>query len=235
MKALFTLRSAINQSSYLIILALVSLSPAVYPEIVLAAELQTQRANTALVFEINSPSKLTANEYQSAENQNTLPVQSIESFDPLTNKLRVYLEEYNSPLAAYAEEIPNYPQWQRALAISWVESNFCIHHANNNCSGIGVAPGHPYWRKYPNHLAWFEDMTQLLEKPIYKERFVTFEKMRGIYVKPGSRAWVVGAKTKYAELMALTAEAENERLAINQNSNLNGSLVTFPELAMLTK
>ena len=227
MKALFTLKSAINHGSLLSIAALVTLLPAIYPEIALAAELQTNGQNQTIVFEINNPSKLTT------ENQKSITIESIVNQDPLTAKLHDYLAEYNSPLANYASEIVQQPQWQRALAISWVESNFCIHNVDNNCSGIGVAPGHPSWRKYDNNLEWFVDMTQLLEKPIYKDRFNTFEKMKGVYVQPGSRAWVNGSKQKYAELMALTAEAENERIALSQQPT--ESLQTFPELAMLTK
>ncbi len=234
MKALFTLKSAINQSSFLGIIALISLVPAVYPEFVLAAELQTNGQNQSIVFEINSPSKLIADNFQSFENSNTLTTQSTKTSDPLAIKLKAYLEAHNSPLAEYADQIITYDQWQRALAISWVESNFGQHCYDNNCSGIGVKPGHPAWRKYETKLDWFKDMSQLLEKPLYKEKLTTFEKMKGVYVKPGSLSWVLGAKTKYAELMVLTAEAENEKLAM-QDSNTNSNLATFPELAMLIK
>src|SRR3989344_2211319 len=229
MKALFIPHSAKEKIS--IILTLFTLTFWIYPEISLASSLQSEGQNTALVFEIKNPSKLIAEFPNSQENQKGLTYNQIIQSDPLTSKLEEYLKAHNSPLAEYAAEIPQYPQWQRALAVSWVESNFGRFCHSNNCSGIGVKPGHPSWRVYPTKLAWFEDMCKLLEKPIYKERFNTFEKMKGVYVQPGSQAWVYGAKTKYAQLMALTAEAEEERLSLTKTPK-ETALTTFPELAI---
>lgn len=232
MKALLALKAACNQHALSVIVALVALTPAIYPEITLAAEVPAQRENGALVFEINDSSKLLA---KPVENQNSITFEQITSNDPLAIKLKTYLEAHGSPLAEYSDEIIQQPQWQRALAISWVESNFGRYCADNNCSGIGVEPGHPAWRKYSTKLDWFKDMAQLMEKPIYKEKYTTFEKMRGVYVQPGSASWVYGAKQKYAELMALTAQAENEKLALANSSTEQSStetLATFPEIAM---
>lgn len=234
MKALLALKAACNQHVLSVLIALVALTPAIYPEITLAAEGSANKDNSALVFEIKDSSKLSATQTATqTENQKSITFEQITTNDPLTIKLKAYLEDHNSPLAEYADEIIQQPQWQRALAVSWVESNFGRFCADNNCSGIGVAPGHPSWRKYPTKLEWFKDMSQLMERPIYKERFTTFEKMRGVYVQPGSASWVYGAKRKYAELMILTTEAQNEKLAmttIEQESS--ETLVTFPELAM---
>jgi hypothetical protein len=54
-------------------------------------------------------------------------------------------------------------------------------------------------------------MCKLMEKPIYKDKYTTFRKMKGIYVYPGSEGWVKGAEKKYGELMALTKEATEEK------------------------
>ncbi len=232
MKALLALKAACNQHVLSVLVALVALTPAIYPEITLAAEGPVNRENGALVFEINDSSKLSANQ---TENQNSIAFEQITSTDPLAIKLKAYLEEHDSPLAQYSNEIIQQPQWQRALAVSWVESNFGRYCADNNCSGIGVEPGHPSWRKYSSKLEWFKDMCQLLEKPIYKDKYATFEKMRGVYVQPGSAAWVYGAKQKYAELMVLTSEAQNEKLALAAQNNTQApaeALTTFPELAI---
>ena len=231
MKALLALKSAINQASVFGLMGLVALIPAMYPKLVIGVSLQTNGIKPALVFEIKDPSKLFADADYSVEKQNYLTFKQITSSDPLTIRLEKYLEEHNSPLAEYASEMIQQPQWQRALAISWVESNFCLHHQDNNCSGIGVAPGHPSWRKYPTHLEWFKDMAKLMERPLYKDKLTTFEKMRGVYVYPGSNSWVYGAKTKYAQLMALTAEAENERIALANISQIS-NIQTFPQLAL---
>lgn len=228
MKALFTLKSAINQSTIFGFSALIALIPAIYPEVALGHTQQTSGRTDALVFEIKDLSKLTAD--NSDQNQNLLTVEQLKNSDPLTIRLKAYLEKHKSPLAEYAAEIPHNPQWQRALAVSWVESNFGRFCADNNCSGIGVAPGHKSWRKYTTKLDWFKDMSKLMETPRYKEKFTTFEKMRGVYVQPGSDAWVFGAKKKYAELMALTTEAEKEKIALSLEATEN-PVSTFPQLA----
>lgn len=229
MKALLALKAAYHKSSLLGITALVALVPAIYPEITLAHELPANRENSALVFEINNSSKLLAT---NSNTQTSVQIEDIVKNDPLCEKLKQYLEDHNSPLAEYSCEIIQQPQWQRALAISWVESNFGRFCHSENCSGIGGAPGMATWRKYPNKLEWFKDMCQLMEKDIYKKKYTTFEKMRGVYVQPGSSAWVNGAKDKYADLMVLTAQAQEEKIAELEPSTNTEHVSTFPELAM---
>jgi hypothetical protein len=202
MKALFTLKSAISHGSLIAFVALASIVPMVQPHLVLAAELQTSR-EPALVFEIKD-----------FQNQNSISLQQITVNDPLTAKVKEYLEKRGSPLAVYAPEIIKQPQWQRALGISFVESNLGKYCYDNNCSGIGVKPGHPSWRKYETKLDWFVDLNVLLEKPIYKEKYTTFAKMKGVYVQPGSQSWVYGAQKVYDELMEITKQAELERRQI---------------------
>lgn len=178
-----------------------------FPNSVFAALQET--AGQALIFEINSTQKDTV-----VETAQFLRFNEIVAQDPLVSKLKEYLEKHKSPLAQYAEEIVQQPQWQRALAVSWVESNFGRRCADNNCSGIGVAPGHKSWRKYATKLDWFKDMCKLLETPRYKEKYTTFEKMRGVYVYPGSDNWVNGAKKKYADLISITEDADKESIAV---------------------
>jgi hypothetical protein len=51
--------------------------------------------------------------------------------------------------------------------------------------------------------------------------------MKGVYVVPGSARWVNGCNQISNELLALTAEAENERLAyINSQKSPNYSVAT---------
>jgi hypothetical protein len=163
--------------------------------------------------------------------EKSLAIETVIANDPLVNNLKLYLEKHRSPLAEFAGEMVKQPQWQRALAISWVESNFCKRHMDNNCSGIGVAPGHKLWRKYETHLDWFKDMSALMEKPIYKEKYTTFQKMKGVYVQPGSANWVNGAQKKYNELIKLTQESEVQKITqISQKNNLLAlTTLTDPE------
>jgi hypothetical protein len=184
------------------VFALFTIVGLIYPHVGFAAETNGQ---SALVFEVKTKDK--TNE--------SLKYSEIVENDPLIAKVRTYLESKKSPLAAYSEEIVKQPQWQRALAISFVESNFGKYCSDNNCSGIGVAPSHPNWRKYPTKLAWFKDMSQLLEKPIYKEKFVNCKAMKGVYVVPGSSNWVNGCNKVSEELLTLTKLAELEKSSLS--------------------
>lgn len=225
MTALFIPHFAKEKS--IIILIFFSLSVWIYPEISMAASLQSEGQNQPLIFEVKNP-------ISNSQSENAgLQLDEIAQNDPLVNNLRIYLEKHRSPLAEYADQIILEPQWPRALAISWVESNFCRKSADKNCSGIGVAPGHRLWRKYPTHLEWFKDMTALLEKPIYKEKYTTFKKMKGVYVQPGSMRWVYGAQTKYDELIKLAEESAAQRQLIAQKQAEKVALATFPGLSNL--
>ncbi|MDP3800131.1 MAG: hypothetical protein Q8Q90_01780 [bacterium] len=210
MTALLTLESTEKKIVFAILVSLISL---VYPEIGLGASLQTEAENQPLVFEIKNQSIKT----EFTTPLNSLAFSEVIENDPLVIKLEQYLIKYKSPLAEYSDEIVLQPQWKRALAISFVESNMGLRCHDNNCSGIGVKPGHKLWRKYKTKLDWFVDMNQLLEKPMYKEKYTTFRKMKGVYVQPGSERWVRGAEKIHSELTALEQEAQTERLLALEN------------------
>ncbi|MEK7592172.1 MAG: hypothetical protein AAB508_02125 [Patescibacteria group bacterium] len=219
MNALFIPRFLREKAPFLA--ALISLTVWVHPQALVMASANETLEQNQLVFEVKN--------LNLQSNAQGLKFQEITDNDPLVNNLKIYLQKFSSPLAPYAQEMVKQPQWQRALAISWVESNFCKRHADNNCSGIGVAPGHKLWRKYATHLDWFKDMSALMEKPIYKEKYATFQKMRGVYVQPGSANWVNGANKKYNELVRLTQESEDQRKIIAQKAAEKIALITFPE------
>ncbi len=230
MKALLTLKSAVNQSSYVGIMALVMLIPVILPEAALAAELQTL-GQPAQIFKIKvSDPNLVNQTLKTNTIDNSLNIETVANNDPLVVRLRAYLEKNNSPMAPEAAELVQHDQWERGLAISFVESNFCRKAMNKNCSSIGVAPGHKLWRKYQTYGDWMADMSALMNKPLYKERLTTFAKMKGVYVQPGSMAWVNGAQKVYNELAALKQAAESERQAqAQQQVAMATSLTTFPE------
>jgi hypothetical protein len=223
MNALSNLKSAIDQSSSKIgIIALIMLIPVIFPRLAFAAELQTLGQQNQ-IFEI----KITDSSVLSqSPKQNSLSIDTVAKNDPLVVSLKQYLEKHNSPMAEYAGEIIKQPQWQRALAISYVESHMGRYCHSNNCSGIGGAPGMKSWRKYATKLDWFKDMCQLMEKPIYKVKYTTFKQMNGVYVQPGSANWINGATKKFNDLMAITAQSEIERQELAQSIT---ALATFPE------
>lgn len=98
-----------------------------------------------------------------------------------------YLQEWNSPLAEFSDIIAAQPHWKRVLAISFAESGLGKKCADNNCSGIGVEPGHPKWQTYETKGEWVKAMNRLLEKR-YKDW--TLKQMNGTYNYPGSSNWV---------------------------------------------
>lgn len=203
MKALLTLKTAINHSSLVSLVALIILAPLLYP----AAAAQAS-GESAVVFKINSH----------LQNQNSITYSQLASSDPLVVKLTEYLEDKQSPLAEYSAEIVTYTNWKRALAISLVESNMCRFtpkYALNgktmesyNCSGIGGDS----FRKYESYMDWFADMDALLSKPNYVNRPI--EKFIGYYVVPGSNNWKYGVKKTEAELTEIQEQANQERIAL---------------------
>lgn len=219
MNSLFNPRNNKIQNGLMTILALTFW---IYPEISLATNLPSDEGNQ-LVFEVKNLNPNT-------QSNSNLTIADIETADPLVNNLKIYLKKHNSPLEEFAGEMIKQPQWQRALAISWVESNFCKRHMDRNCSGIGVAPGHKLWRKYSTHLDWFKDMSALMEKPIYKQKYTTFKQMKGVYVQPGSQNWINGAQKKYDELIKLTEESEQQRANLAQKTLEKLALATFPDI-----
>lgn len=104
--------------------------------------------------------------------------------------LTVYLTKKKSPLVEFADVIASLKHWKIVLAISNSESSLGKKCADNNCSGIGVEPGHALWREYANKGEWAKDMDALIEKR-YKDW--SLEDMNGVYVQPGSENWVFAA------------------------------------------
>jgi len=122
-----------------------------------------------------------------------------------TKLLRAYLEEKNSPLAAIADTIAGLKHWQLVLAISNSESSLGRHCSgqDNNCSGIGVAPGNPLWHTYASKAEWAKDLDKLIEK---RYKGWSLEQMNGTYNKPGSDNWILAAKQILEDLQARNIE-----------------------------
>jgi hypothetical protein len=214
MKALTTLKSAISQSSSLGIIALLSLLPVFVPNIALGAELQTQ-GNQSQIFKINiTDSSLLNPNPNNNQNplQNSININDVQQADPLTVDLQAYLQDHNSPLQSYAAQLAQLPNWKTIVAISFVESNMCVHSYYYNCSGIG---GQEYLRKYNNYGEWINDMSSILAQ---RYNGWTLDKMDGVYVQPYSANWKLGSKKVFNELTDLENTANQQRIAIAQNS-----------------
>lgn len=169
-----------------------------FPESSLAAS-PALTGNQSLVFELKQNAL--------KENQAGLSMDEVAKQDELVQAVRSYLEAKKSPLAAYAPQIVKLPQWQHALGITFVESNFCSTANAFNCGSLGVGPSSPYWQKFQSPYDGFAALTALLEKPMYKERLNTCAKKKGIYVVPGSARWVRGCEKVESELNSIVTQA----------------------------
>ncbi len=183
---------------------LITLVSLVYPH---SGAAQTINENTqSLVFEMK-PSALSL-----ITQKQSLNVQDLANAE-LAEAVQKYLESKKSPLAPYADQIILEPNWEQALGITFVESNFCARAANLNCGSVGVKPGHSQWRKFENHFQGFQAVTKLLDKPLYKNKYNTCKKKMGVYVVPGSANWLRGCE-KVEREMAAIQETVNQKYAI---------------------
>lgn len=126
--------------------------------------------------------------------------QAAETMRLRTTQLKTYLESKGSPLALFAETIAGLKHWRLVLAISNSESSLGRRCADNNCSGIGVMPGHPLWRTYETKAEWAKDLDRLIEKR-YKNW--SLEKMNGVYNQPGSENWVYAARQILSDIQSI--------------------------------
>jgi len=132
-----------------------------------------------------------------AEEFKTSEMEDAERLADRKFKLKIYLDEKQSPLISIADTLAELKHWKMVLAISNSESTLGKRCYNNNCSGIGVEPGHPYWRDYESKADWAKDLDKLIEKR-YKDW--TLEEMNGVYNKPGSQNWLYASKQILEEM-----------------------------------
>ncbi|MBI5530494.1 MAG: hypothetical protein HY918_03260 [Candidatus Doudnabacteria bacterium] len=114
-------------------------------------------------------------------------------------KLREYLKSKKSPFADVADVIAEQKHWKLIMAISFAESTFGRNCVDNNCSNIGVKPGHPYWHQYATLADWVKDFNKLLER---KYSDWTLEEMNGVYVQPKNPNWLAATRQVLEELQA---------------------------------
>jgi hypothetical protein len=134
-----------------------------------------------------------------AEHYKTEEVKQAEKLATRKEKLKLFLEEKHSPFVSIVDALAELKHWKMVLAISNSESSLGKRCYTNNCSGIGVEPGHPLWREYESTADWAKDLDSLLERR-YKNW--TLEKMNGTYNKPGSNNWLSASRQILEELQA---------------------------------
>lgn len=184
---------------------LIALLSIVYPHSG-AAQTITSEGTPSLVFEIKP------NALEAITNPTTISIEDLAKQE-LASAVQKYLESKKSPLAPYADRIIEEPNWEQALGITFVESNFCAKAANMNCGSVGVAPGHKQWKRFENHFQGFQAVTKLLDKPLYKDKYNTCKKKMGVYVVPGSANWLRGCEKVEREMSSLITTV-NEKYGI---------------------
>lgn len=127
----------------------------------------------------------------------TPEMKAAESLAERKEKLKAYLADKNSPLINIVDTLAELKHWKLVLAISNSESSLGRRCYENNCSGIGVEPGHPLWRSYKTKADWAKDLDRLLDRR-YKNW--TLEKMNGVYNQPGSENWLMASKQILEEM-----------------------------------
>lgn len=118
-------------------------------------------------------------------------------------KLRAYLTAKKTPFVEASDIIAEQKHWKLILAISFAESTFGRNCVDNNCSNIGVKPGHPYWHKYATLGDWVKDFNRLLER---RYSNWTLEQMNGVYVQPKNPNWMAATRQVLEELQELGIE-----------------------------
>jgi hypothetical protein len=114
--------------------------------------------------------------------------------------IKKYLESKKSPFAEMSDLIARQEHWKMILAISNAESTLGRSCSNNNCSGIGVKPGHASWREYETFRHWVVDFNSLLER---KYKNWTLKEMCGVYVQPCNKNWLSATRQILMEIQQL--------------------------------
>jgi hypothetical protein len=136
--------------------------------------------------------------------QNQLQQQSLRR-DRLTEAVRTYLSEHNSPLAQYAPVIVTLRNWKKIIALSNAESTMCRRYPTDksNCWGVG---GANLWDMGDNLGEGVIEMNRFLNKyPLrssVKYSQMPFEWMNGLYKQPPAQHRVDNNSIVYDELVA---------------------------------
>ena len=182
----------------------------VYPE-ALAAAGNTPVGFQAQVFDVQP---LAVQQLMGISNRRTLRYSDIVREDRYNQELRNFFEKYNSPLVDHIETLRKQPEMKRIIAISFVESNMCRRNYYNNCGGYTLKTGQ--LKKYPSFDEWIMDTNELLQRR-YANR--SYKQMIGVYVVPGSPAWLYGTTRIHQELDEIEAKVYTEQYALVEHSN----------------
>lgn len=113
----------------------------------------------------------------------------LDAYLPLTvDEVTYYLETKNSPLANHVETLLEQEHWKLIVAVSAIESQFCIRQLGNNCWGITKVSGG--YKSYASFDEGIIDANGLITRWQARGRWHTVEDMNCHYVVPCNPNWV---------------------------------------------
>lgn len=119
--------------------------------------------------------------------QMNIQTQEAKDDSKLNSFVRSFLLEKKSPLVSETEFLLQQKHWKLLIAISAIESQYCIRQLGNNCWGIG---GEENYRQYSSIRAAIADANDLIENWQQKGKWLTVEDMNCHYVVPCNSNWV---------------------------------------------
>ena len=129
----------------------------------------------------------------------------------LSSTIREFLESKNSPLAPETDLLMSQEHWRLLIAISAIESQYCIKQLGFNCWGVG---GDSAYRKYSSVRAAIVDANDLIEHWQNEGRWLTVEDMNCHYVQPCNENWVRVVK----QVLSQIESYERNHQSISQQS-----------------
>jgi hypothetical protein len=128
----------------------------------------------------------------------------------LANKVRNYLNKYNSPLANYSAQLIELKNWKQIVALAAAESSLCRKYpaGKANCWGVG---GAALWDFGDDLGQGIQSMDNFLnnypKRSKIKYSQMSFERMNGLYKQPAADHWVDNNQAVYNDLTALEKTA----------------------------
>ena len=116
----------------------------------------------------------------------------------LNTEIRAYLQTKRSPLASHTDLLLEQEHWKLIIAISAIESSYCIHQLNNNCWGITDSDGS--YKSYASFDDAIVDANGLITRWQARGRWLTVEDMNCHYVVPCNPNWVTVVKSVLSTL-----------------------------------
>ena len=102
-------------------------------------------------------------------------------------RVETFLQSKNSPLSQHVPVLLAQQNWKLIIAISAIESSYCVHSIGNNCWGIKGDDG---YRKYASLDTAIPDVERLIEMRQAQGKWLTVESMNCSYVVPCNPNWV---------------------------------------------